>query len=75
MALRMSTIPGRLFTMALNFGGINQGTTQFVWNKKCRKLIGSKEQGGGDMPDFQIISNALKVVWVGRRNESKRTSS
>jgi len=35
----------------------NQAITQFVWNKKTkikhRTMIGSKEQGGLDMPDFK----------------------
>jgi len=49
---------------------VNQAITQFVWNKKAkikhRTMIGPKEQGGLDMPDFQIINEALKVVWVRR---------
>ena len=50
--------------MAVNFGGINQAITQFVWNKKAnikyRTMVGPKEQGGLDIPDFQIIDEALK---------------
>ena len=45
---------------------VNQAITQFVWNTKVkikkRTMIGPKEQGGLDMPDFQIINEALKVV-------------
>ena len=52
--------------MAVNFGGINQAITQFVWNKKAnikyRTMVGPKEQGGLGMPDFRLISNALKDV-------------
>ena len=38
---------------------------QFVWNKKAkikyRTMIGPKEQGGLDMPDFQIINEAMEL--------------
>ena len=41
---------------------VNQAIAQFVWNKKAkikhRTMIGPKEQGGLDMPDFQIINDA-----------------
>ena len=54
---------------------VNQAITQFVWNKKAkikyRTMIGPKEQGGLDMPDFQIINEALKVGWVRRLSDSK----
>ena len=53
---------------------INQAITQFVWNNKVkikyRTLIGQKEQGGLDMRDFQIINDALEVVFVRRLSES-----
>ena len=43
---------------------VNQAITQFVWNKKAknkyRTMVGPKEQGGLDIPDFQIIDEALK---------------
>ena len=58
---------------------VNQAITQFVWNKKAkikyRTMIGPKEQGGLDMPDFQIINEALKVVWVRRLSDSNGTAS
>ena len=38
-------------------------------------MIGPKEQGGLDMPDFDIINNALKATWVKRLNDSSETSS
>ena len=38
-------------------------------------MIGPKEQGGLDMPDFDIINNALKATWVKRLNDSTETSS
>ena len=41
---------------------VNRVITQFVWNKiRYRTMI---EQGGLHMPDFRIINEALKVVWV-----------
>ena len=58
---------------------VNQAITQFVWNKKAkikyRTMIGPKEQGGLLMPDFQIINEALKVVWVRRLSDSNGTAS
>ena len=55
---------------------VNQAITQFVWNKKAKikhkTMIGPKEQGGLDMPDFQIINEALKAVWVRRLRDSNR---
>jgi len=38
-------------------------------------MIGPKEQGGLDMPDFQIINDVLKVVWLRRLSDSNGTSS
>ena len=58
---------------------VNQAITQFVWNKKAkikhRTMIGPKEQGGLDMPDFQVINEALKAVWVRRLSDSNGTAS
>ena len=58
---------------------VNQAITQFVWNKKAKikykTMIGPKEPGGLDMPDFQIINEALKVVWVRRLSDSNATAS
>jgi len=55
---------------------VNQANAQFVWNKKAnikhRTMIGPKEQGGLDMPDFQIINEALKVVWLRRLSDNKK---
>ena len=33
-------------------------------------MTGPKEQGGLDMPDFDIINNGLKATWVKRLNDS-----
>ncbi|KAL9987821.1 hypothetical protein ACROYT_G002189 [Oculina patagonica] len=58
---------------------VNQAITQFVWNKKVKikqkTMIVPKEKGGLDMPDFEIINEALKVSWIKRLNDSKETSS
>ena len=58
---------------------VNQAITQFVLNKKAkikyRTMIGPKELGGLNMPDFQIINEALKVVWVRRLGDSNGTAS
>ena len=58
---------------------VNQAITQFVSNKKAkikyRTMIGPKELGGLNMPDFQIINEALKVVWVRRLSDSNGTAS
>ena len=56
---------------------VNQAITQFVWNKKAkfkyRTMIGPKELGGLNMPDFQIVNEVLKVVWVRRLSDSNGT--
>ena len=58
---------------------VNQAITHFVWNKKAkikyRTMIAPKELGGLNMPDFQIINEALKVVWVRRLSDSNGTAS
>lgn len=39
-------------------------------------MIGPNEQGGLDIPDFDIIMNdALKATWVRRLNDSTETLS
>ena len=38
-------------------------------------MIGPKEQGGLNMPDFQIINKAFKVVWVRRLSDSNGIAS
>ena len=54
---------------------VNQSIAQFVWRKKVPKIkqttmIGSKEKGGLDMPDFDAINSALKAAWIKRINDS-----
>ena len=38
-------------------------------------MIGPKERGGLDMPDFKIINNSLKVTWIKRLNDSTADAS
>ena len=50
---------------------INRLTTNFVWNNKKPKikrdtLIGPKDRGGLDLPEFEIISKSLQTAWVKR---------
>ena len=54
---------------------VNQSIAQFFWRKKVPKIkqttmIGSKEKGGLDMPDFDAINSALKAAWIKRINDS-----
>ena len=67
------TFPSKFVNM------VNQAITQFVWNKKVKikqkTMIGPREKGGLDMPDFEIINDALKVSWIKRLNDSNETSS
>ena len=50
---------------------INRLTTNFVWNNKKPKikrhtLIGPKERGGLDLPEFEMISKSQQTAWVKR---------
>ena len=50
--------------------------TAFVWNNKPAKIkresmIGSKESGGLDLPDYESIKNSLLVSWVKRMIDGK----
>ena len=53
---------------------VNQAIKSFIWGKtvkiKHSTMIGPKEKGGLNMPDFQIVNNALKVTWIKRLNGS-----
>ena len=49
----------------------NRLITDFVWNNKKPKikrdtLIGPKERGGLDLPEFETISKSLQTAWVQR---------
>ena len=50
---------------------INKLITDFVWNNKKPKierdtLIGAKERGGVDLPEFESTSKLLQIAWVQR---------
>ena len=50
---------------------INKLITDFVWNNKEPKikrdtLIGPKERGGLDLPEFKSTSKSLQIAWVQR---------
>ena len=53
--------------------------SRFVWNNKPKikhtTMIGPKFKGGLDLPDFEIINNALKVTWIRRLYESSDNAS
>ena len=53
---------------------MDQAIKSFIWGKTAKikhtAMIGPKEKGGLDMPDFQIVNNSLKVTWVRRLNDS-----
>ena len=54
---------------------VNQSIAQFVWHKKVAKIkqttmIGAKENGGLDTPDFDAINSALNATWIKRINDS-----
>ena len=54
---------------------VKQIISDFVWNSKPAKIkhttmIGPKTKGGLDLPDFDIITKALKVSWIRRLHES-----
>ena len=46
----------------------NQAIKSFIWGKtvkiKHTTMIGPKGKGGLNMPDFEIVNNALKVTWM-----------
>ena len=55
---------------------IDKMVTAFVWNNKPVKIkresmIGSKESGGLDLPDYESIKNSLLVSWVKRMIDGK----
>ena len=55
---------------------IDKMVTAFVWNNKPAKIkresmIGSKESGGLDLPDYESIKNSLLVSWVKRMIDGK----
>lgn len=57
---------------------VNQATKSFIWGKTAKikhaAMIGLKEKGGLNMPDFEIVNNSLKVTWGRRLNDSADAS-
>ena len=53
---------------------VNQAIKSFICGKTAKikhtTMIGPKEKGVLNMPDFVIINDALKVAWVKRLNDS-----
>ena len=53
---------------------VKQTIFDFVWNGKPKimhnTLIGPIFKGGLNLPDFEIINNALNNVWIRRLYES-----
>ena len=50
--------------------------TAFVWKNKPAKIkresmIGPKESGGLDLPDYEAIKNSLLVSWVKKMIDGK----
>jgi len=58
---------------------VNQTIKSFIWRKTAKikhtAMIGPKEKGGLNMPDFDIINNSLKVTWIKRLNDSPHNAS
>ena len=55
---------------------IDKMVTAFVWNNKPAKIkresmIGPKESGGLDLPDYESIKNSLQVSWAKRMIDGK----
>ena len=55
---------------------IDKMVTAFAWNNKPAKIkresmIGPKESGGLDLPDYESIKNSLLVSWVKRMIDGK----
>ena len=53
---------------------VNRLIVNFVWRRKKPKiksdtLIGSKDQGGLDMPEYETFSTSLQCAWVRRMQE------
>ena len=53
---------------------IDKMVTAFVWNNKPAKIkresmIGPKESGGLDLPDYESIKNSLLVRILGKKND------
>ena len=69
----MLSFPSPFITM------VNQAIKSFIWGKTAKikhtAMIGPKEKGGLNMPDFEIVNNALKATWIKRLNDSNPAAS
>ena len=69
----MLSFPSPFITM------VNQAIKSFIWGKTAKikhtAMIGPKEKGGLNMPDFEIVHNALKATWIKRLNDSNPAAS
>ena len=58
---------------------VKTAISEFVWNTKPKikhtTMTGPKIKGGLDLPDFEIMNNALKVTWLKIVHESCSNAS
>ena len=69
-----------VLTFPLKFASLVKAViSEFVWSTKPKikhtTMIGPKTKGGLDLPDFEIMNNALKVTWIKRLHESSGNAS
>ena len=69
-----------VLTFPLEFASsVKTAISEFVWQTKPKikhtTMIGPKIKGGLDLPDFEIMNNALKVTWIKRLHESSGNAS
>ena len=56
---------------------VNKLVVNFIWNGKKPKikrdtLIGPKDKGGLELPDYEIVTKSLRCAWVKRMKEGIR---
>ena len=56
---------------------VNKLVVNFIWNGKKPKikrdtLIGPKDKGGLELPDYEIVTKSLQCAWVKRMKEGIR---
>jgi len=69
-----------VLTFPLEFASFAKSAiSEFGWNKKPKikhtTMIGPKIKGGLDLPDFEIMNNALKDTWIETLHESSCNAS
>ena len=69
-----------VLTLLLQFAAsVKTAISEFVWNTKPQvkhtTMIGPKIKSGLDLPDFEIMNNALKITWLKRLHESCSNTS